>query len=523
MMSDGNHDDQSHGGVGARRALAGSAREARVNQMENKLETNAMRQLFLDAYRLRTARIPGKGRPSNVDEAIAVICEQAETFDWWVNNSTPLGEIRAWMDGQEVMCARPKSPAKVKTFTFVMPSRESQVLQITTKVENNLVVLYTLPLREVQAGGLELPLSWSNGQGILLRISREGNGEWSVEVVINPHRAGESASDEGNTRRRAARAAAEVEPMKEEKPKAKAAGVGSMFALGLQLLSRLLPPFVPKPSHVAGAVSLVLVMVALLVANSLSRHQEPVAQQVDSSEQSATAVTADTSTQLLAEQTSSGETAAAVPEPAADTSPAPAPSVKKKEVKGVREGKTSQALETASTAGATESRAEIVPASHEQPAGTERTGETIVSPEFPAKVSPSNEEQNVKLATLRSFYVKLDRRRPDLSTESAKMHEAVVHALEKSESFIVLGETDRRHPDAVINLRFWEPDENRKDAAIYANVRDLSGNILWDELVSCTDLHDQDSRAALADASARLVNKLKEVVGLAQQSSKPTE
>jgi hypothetical protein len=521
MMSDGNHDEQSHGGVGARRALAGTARDARVNQMETKLETNAMRQLYLDAYRLRNARMPGKGRPRNVDEALAVIGEQAETFDWWVNNGPPLGEIRAWVDGQEVMCARPKSPAKVKTFTFVMPSRESQVLQITTKVEDRLVVLYTLPLREVPADGLELPLPWSNGQSILLKISHEEKGEWSVEVAINPHRAGESVGDEGERKRRAARATAEVESMKEEEPKAKAAGVGSTFALGLQFLSRLLPTFMPKPSRVAGAVSLGLVMVALLGANSLSRHQEPVVQRVDSSEQSATISTADTSTQLPAEQTPTGETAAAATEPAADTSPAPA--AKTKEVKGVKAGGTSQALETASTAGATESRAENVPASHEQSAGTERSGETVAGAELPARVSPSKEEQNVKLATLRSFYVKLDGRRLNLSTENNKLHEAVVRALEDSESFVVLGETDRQRADAVISLRFWASDENRKDAAIYANVRDLSGNVLWDELVSCTDLQDQNQRAALDDASVRLVNKLKEVVGLAQQSSKHTE
>jgi hypothetical protein len=446
-----------------------------------------------------------------------------------------VGEIRAWVEGREVMGAGAptKSPAKLKRFTFVMPSRDSDVLQLTTLADGMLVVLYTLTLRDVPTEGLARTLAWRNGQSILFKIAREANGELSVEVILNPHRVGETTGEEKpRVRKVAARASVEAEPTQEETPKAKAVGMRStLLTRGWNILADLFRPSARKLGYAAAVLACVLVLIplsSLIRGEKFSTNLSPQSpdtfdSRVGLAESPVTATPGDADTQIPPTGHSSDESATAPTESAAvNTSPTHAPPAKKGVVKGVETRKPARTPEEAANTDASTSNGEILKAFYEEPGQSERLDETGGSVESQTEVSFPGAEKYTKLANMRSLYIKLDRTQPNLSTDLDELHEAMVRALEGSERFMVLGETDRWRADAVISLRLWEPDENRQ-GAIYADVRDLSGKLLWDDLVSCSDLLNGSQNVALDDASVRLVNKLKEVVGLAQQSSKHTE
>lgn len=540
-MEDGNHGDQSHHSVGARRALARKTYGAAEVEMEGQREKMLIEQLFCDAARLRATRKPGKEGRLSVDEAIAARREQFETFDWWLGSGLPLGEIRAWVEGREVMGAGalPQSPAKLKTFTFVMPSREPEVLQLTTWADGRLVVLYTLPLRDVPAGGLKRTLAWRNGQSLLFKINREANGELSVEVILNPHRVGESTGEEKpRVRRAVSNATAEAEPATDEPatdeptPKAKAAGMRrTLFVRGWELLAVLLfRPSARKLRYAAAALAFALVLIPLsnlrgekFMTNSSPRSAETLDPRAVSGENPPARTPDAADTQTPPAGGSPDESADARTESAAvDTTPAPAAPASKGVVKGVGTKKPERTPEDVLPDDTATADGRILKAVYGEPGQSERLGEGDAGWESTAGASSPGADKFAKLARMRNLYIELDRTRPNPSADLDELHEAMVRALEASERFMVLGETDRQRADAVISLRFWEPDENRQ-GAIYADVRDLSGKLLWDDLVGCSDLLNDSQNVALDDASMRLVNKLKEVVGLAQQSNKHTE
>lgn len=528
MSDDSDIYDQAHNGAGAGYARAKTSNGVKDEDMDILGNNNLWGKLFRDIDRLLSLRVPGKPKSKfTLDESIAAAKEQGETFKWWLGSGLPLGKIRAWVDGRRVACADGNAPAKLKMFTFTVPYKQEEVLQLTTSAKGKLVVIYTLPLKDVPESGLRLSKAWDNGERILLNIAHDVNGELSIEVVVNPVRVSEPLTYIEPPLRVAAAAAgggiADAETKTEEETAPKTNESPKMQTSILRRMKEMLrPPVIGWRYAATPLFVLLLVPLGSLVYGrfrdtSRDEHRPSCVLHSKTSGTENGRLSNEVVSQTAGENVDiNGEGGEST-----DAAQLNQALEKKEAVKAGTQTGSRQAALNGLSANSTKESARNVMARYKETGQTSSTDNGTADSQQ-VELSSLAREQYVKLAASRSVYVKVNSNKPNLSSEQAESYAAFIHALRASKDFIVMSDADRLQADVVISLRFWEPNENR-ESVIYAAVRDLSGKLLWDDLVVCGDSASGGHSAALSDASTRLVVNFKGAVNLAQQTVENTQ
>lgn len=149
---------------------------------------DAYEKLFETALvRLCTIRVPGKGKLS-MDEAMEAALDQYEAFLKWGQSGRPIEKIIGWFEGEMVFTVSP--PAGFEELTFKLPPPADAVLQITTQIDEDQVVLCNIRLEDVGPEGLDHTELLPNGQQLSLKVTRGAAG--TMAAVVNGAPVGSS-------------------------------------------------------------------------------------------------------------------------------------------------------------------------------------------------------------------------------------------------------------------------------------------------------------------------------------------
>jgi len=141
------------------------------NPVQESTDLDAHEELFYGALsQLRTIREPGK-KELTLEEAFEAALSQFEVFQKWCDSGKLLGEIRGCVEGKEVF--RFNEGFDFHAISFGVPPTDDAVLQITTEVDGEEIVLYNLRLEDVPLDDIPHTEYWPNGQHISLTITRE--------------------------------------------------------------------------------------------------------------------------------------------------------------------------------------------------------------------------------------------------------------------------------------------------------------------------------------------------------------
>src|ERR1044072_683392 len=141
------------------------------NPAQESTDLDAHEELFYGALsQLRTIRVPGK-KELTLEEAFEASLRQYEVFQKWCDSGKLLGDIRGCVEGKEVF--KFNEGFDFHAISFGVPPTDDAVLQITTEVDGEEVVLYNLRLEDVPLDDLPHTEHWPNGQHITLTITRE--------------------------------------------------------------------------------------------------------------------------------------------------------------------------------------------------------------------------------------------------------------------------------------------------------------------------------------------------------------
>lgn len=476
--------------------------------------------LFRAISKLQTVREPGKGK-LEMNEAIAAAISQGEAFSRWCERGTPVGEIDVWVEERRVMSVLPQSPAELQEVTFKVPSPDSAVLQLTTSANGEKAVLYNLRLRDVPAEGLSHTEAWPNGQSMSLNITCKffaavgasssnsrlsGSGrleEFCIRIAINPQTV-ETASPttiEGPTHERAATVTGDECSATDDKPKAMAARVGS------------------SPAIRFAVVAAFLIVCSVLLGGLIGAFRNPPCE--TSAHPSGTSQAA-ISLPEFAKTKSEVSTAVANLDLGSTISD---PLLGRHSKNGEAKAEGAMAalkLQTPARSSHSARKSNTALVAH-------HTAKEASSPAplafEPASLSRWQVSVYAKLAALKNVHVKLDIQ----DAEKARMENwrvSFIRLWEASERFKVLSDTDQSPVDGVISLRFESAEPCL--GVVFLNVNGPDGKFLWQDFAweapqVCRASPEPGQNNLFSDASLALVNRLKNTIKLAQESTKRTE
>ena len=452
---------------------------------------------------LRGVRDFGQGK-LGLREAILAAFEQGAAFKRWREKGTLVRRVQVWVENQLVMTVSPgENCVKLKAFNFVVPSPREAVMRIMKADEGEEpVVLRNLPLNTVPAHGLDETTPLPNGQRIRLEILPKEAGRFDIKVAFAPEE--------------------EEQPLKEIIPSctlSAKAGAGNTSSISWAYV----PTLLSQPRFGYGASTCAVLILALVVGvgasgfRSLMR-RAPVRITIVS-----------TRGQNLARAGEECWSVTGLAVPSADA-PTQKPSVHlyKVSVK-YKHG-------SVETAGSSLMESENVSC----PLRPERFGSTIKPLHFagvkteaanletairktpddkidrppdasePEVLIPLDTLAQTKLAEVQWVHVTVDDTSPSSETELRVLRTSFVRVLNGSSPWEVLAASEESSPDAVIKLRF-EPDTTCLGVVII-EIRDPDGKVLWRARVGCRALPKRDHDEMFADASARLIAKLKEKI-----------
>jgi hypothetical protein len=130
-----------------------------------------------------------------------------------------------------------------------------------------------------------------------------------------------------------------------------------------------------------------------------------------------------------------------------------------------------------------------------------------------------------KLAALKNVHIKLDSQNPE-TARMENLRVSFIRLWETSERFKVLSDSDQSPVDGVISLRFESAEPCL--GVVFLNVNGPDGKFLWQDFAweaprACRALPEPGQNNLFSDASVALVNRLKNTIKLAQESTKRTE
>jgi hypothetical protein len=398
-----------------------------------------------------------------------------------------------------------------------MPSPEAAVLQLTTQIEGEPVMLFNLRLSDVPDAGLRHTEVWPSGEEISLWVCRDGRGKFQVEVVLNPQQSSRvvktRAAGAGYEGSAAASPESEFDHEDEERDS------------GLSKRARALPPAgwweslkVSLGSNPLGAVYAsasvatfffmsVLVWSSQSMPMSYARGQEEhreLTSDLRRTEPAAItpATPAEVEGSAIRQDRDLGPTItvpASTPRPAKRATP-----------KNERHQRKPQPQ----TPVADGRGGEVVTTGYKSPLPPDLSANGTAVEE----VSAWDVRRAARLAAVQNVYVQLGRAEAGESPLTETLRVSFVSALEHSKLFRVVADSEPPATDAVITLRF-EPDDARL-GAIFMDVRDVKGNFLWQDFTGCRRPEGEESEPTMcADASERLVDKFRGAVAHAQQTT----
>jgi hypothetical protein len=500
---------------GTARAAEGTE-DAEMNITENE----CLKEFFIHMERIKGVRVPGEGKPKTLDAAIEVAQEQGRANRSWAESGRPLGEIKVWAEGREVMCVLPHLPAQLRRFTFDMPSPEAAMLQLTTQTDGELIVLSNLRLSDVPDAGLRHTETWPSGEELSLWVCREGRDKFQVEVALNPQQSSRvmkayaGASYEGS-----AEASAEggFDRKDEERDSGLSKRTRALPAAGWW--ANLKASLGSNPLSVAYASMAVATVffTSVLLWNSQSMpvsyargregRRKPTSE-VRRTEPDAftSAAPAELEDPPIGRDEDSGPIIMV---------PASAPRPAKR---AMRKNYWHQRRTQPQT-----------PVADGRGGGVVKTGQKSPVPlDLGANgmaedgVSAWDVRRAAKLAAVQRVYIQFGSAEAGEPPPPETLRASFVRALEHSKLFRVVADSEPPATDAVITLRF-EPDDARL-GAIFMDVRDVKGNFLWQDFTGCRRAEGEESEPTMcADASERLVDNFRGVVARAQKTTMQLE
>lgn len=498
---------------GTARAVDGTE-DAEMNIIENE----CLKEFFAHMARIKAVRVPGEGKPETLDAAIETAQEQGRVNRRWAESGNPLGEIKVWAEGREVMCVLPHLPAQLRHFTFDMPSPAAAVLQLTTQVDGKPVVLFNLRLSDVPGTGLRHTEVWPSGEDLSLWVCRDGRGKFQVEVELNPQQSSHvlraHAAGAGYEGSAAASPESEFDREDEERDSGLSKRAHTLPSVGWWESLKASLGSNPLGVVYASAAVAAFSFMSVLVWNSQSM---PVSYARGQEERHG-----------LTSALRRNEPAADTPSTSADVED---PAIGQHEDLGPIITVPASASRPAKRATPKNERHRRKP-QLKTPVADGREGEAVTtgykSPVPPdpntnraaeGEVSAWDVRRSAKLAAVQNVYVQLGRAEAGEFPLTETLRVSFVSALEHSNLFRVVAEPVT---DAVITLRF-EPDETHL-GAIFMDVRDAKGNFLWQDFTGCRRPEGEESEPAMcADASERLVDNFRGAVAHAQQNAMRTE
>lgn len=437
--------------------------------------------------RLQTVRVPGRGRV-DPEETIAAAIAQAKAFQRWCDDGTPVGEIELWVEGNRVMSALPEPPAQLQEFKFSVPSPDNSVLQVTSQTHGERTVLYNLLLRDVPADGLLHEEEWPSGQSMSLQIMRQavaaaaaGAGSatlerFAIRVAINCREIN------GNSETTISRNQSVWGNRSDERKTPANRNAFRTKALA-------------AASSVVTRYGVVLLFVCLALPMALVGKTNSIKNELQKER-----------VRLLAENASLRKRAEEV-----QTENYNPPTIQRTEA---NDRLQSKGLTDISVRKANYSESnEFSPASAIEVKNSMTETHQIIddaSPAFAVTVYP-------KLAGLKNLYVRMD-----TQTEPARLKSSFERALQATDSFNVLAESDQAKADGVITLRFEH--STSCVGVVFAKVTGPDGKFLWEGYkweaprVCLTIPTSQDKM--FDDASTVLVDRLEKTVRYAQVTTK---
>lgn len=158
-------------------------RELMFKELKDALPADLLRAVG----RLRHVREPGRGRLT-LKEAREAAARQAEAYARAFREGRPVRRVEVWVEGGRVMSVAPGDAARLKDFNFDVASAADAVLQVCKAEEGEeRVVLLTVPLRGVAAGGRAYAAELPNGQKYTLEIKPEPGGRFAVRLAFDTH------------------------------------------------------------------------------------------------------------------------------------------------------------------------------------------------------------------------------------------------------------------------------------------------------------------------------------------------
>ncbi len=478
----------------------------------NIIENEHLKEFFVHMARMKAVRVPGEGKPDTLDAAIKAAQEQGTANRRWADSDRPLGEIKVWAEGREVMCVLPHLPAQLRHFTFDMPSPEAAVLQLTTQIDGEPVVLFNLRLSDVPDAGIRHVEMWPSGEDISLWVCRDGKGEFQVEVVLNPQQSSRvlKARAAGVSYEASAAASAESEFDREDEKRdsglskrARPLPTGWWESLKASLGSNPL-----NAVYASAAVALFFFMSVLVwnsqpVPVSYARGQEEhreLRSDLHHSKPAATPATPAQEGSAIGHDEDSG--------PIITVLASPPRSAKRETPKNGRRQRKPQSQ----TLVAGGSRGGVVTTGYQSSVFPDLSANRKAEEE----VSAWDVRRAARLAAVQNVYVQLGNAEAGVPPPTEPLRVSFVRALEHSRLFRVVANSEPPATDAVITLRF-EPYDAQL-GAVFMDVRDVKGNFLWQGFTGCQRPADDDEPVMCAAASARLVDNFSGAVALAQQS-----
>jgi hypothetical protein len=506
---------------GLARAADGTE-DAEMNIFENE----KLNEFFGHMTRIKTVRVPGEGKPKTLDAAIDAAHQQHSANRRWTESGGPLGEIKVWAEGREVMCVLPHLPAQLRHFTFDMPSPEAAVLQLTTQLNGELIVLFNLRLCDVPEAGLTHTEEWPSGEKLSLSVRRDGKGKFHVEVELNPQKhsrimkaraagagvesAAVSGGETGFDAEAEDRDSGLTERTREAQPPRVLTPAGCLAFLKTAFRRDVFS------TASAAAVVALLSCVAGLAWSGTMPGMSSVSHAKGQSRHCRLA-----SEVRRAEPVAARAEAAATPEgvnsgPIISVPASPGRSAEKAMSKRERHQRRPQPQPPATRGGG----GEVLTTGYRPPSPSDpiptRPSDLGAHGATNAGVVVWEARRAAKLAAVQNVRVQLGKPEAGRDFTPETLRVSFVNALEHSKLFRVVEDPNPPTPDAVITVRF-EPDDTQL-GALFMDVRDVKGNFLWQGFTGCQRSADGAEPATCAAASARLVDNFSGAIALAQQS-----
>lgn len=492
------------------------------NQAQYDTDLNAHEELFFGALsQLRTIRMPGE-KKLTLEEAFEAAHRQYEAFQKWCDSGRPIRQIRGCVEGKEVF--KFNEPFDFYAIAFGVPPTEDPVLQITTDVDGEEVVLYNLRLEDVPPDGMPLTEYWPNGQHITLTITRamgashgsslSSGADFHVRIAVNTEPFKETAPVQELSAESEERAHCEVEDddaLDSNKYRAK---------FPFFNWEQWLTPFPSPLANLASVLALALIPTCFMVLYWQRPVQENPAQQgaiAIARNQTMIAPIAEKANESL-----SPEAGKEVPkEPASTTSSPPG------------DNKGSVRLSHAKRKPATNRNVSVnwhsallppVPRFGERKAETPDDKDSyqvkkvaagdITRRDFFAQPGSSQRNRFAMLAALSQVSVRLQDPAVTETTE-ASLRSIFALAFGESPRFKLLTDSDRSTPDVVIVLRY-EPNEANV-GVVFVDMRDSNGGFIFQDYADCEKTASTDQAEMFSVAAESLVAKLEKAIDHSKQ------